>query len=205
MVHQIIKAVLFDLGGVVMEYGNFNNYLNRLKIIQAHPELKKRFEQFECGLLTIHDIEPELLESVGIKNAEDLERVNPANSLKQKNAYIDGAIQSLRSSGKYLLGILTNNGYWVPDRSETTLGIDTSAFDFVIESCKIGKRKPNSDFYETALQKMGLSAGECVFIDDLEVNCKGAEDVGIRSIWLKNGDFKAATEQLEEILGEKIL
>lgn len=37
-----------------------------------------------------------------------------------------------------------------------------------------------------ALEQMGLLAGECIFIDDLEINCKGAEAVGIRSIWVVN-------------------
>ncbi|KAL3125718.1 hypothetical protein niasHT_009805 [Heterodera trifolii] len=207
MASHPIKAVLFDLGGVVVEYSDRNAYLNRLKIIQSNAKFVDQFEQFECGLLTIYEIEPEFLKTVmGNKSGDDLiKAANPSNLMKTKNPFVENAIRSLRSSGKYLVGLLTNNGFWVRDRSEAKLAIDTSDFDFVIESCKIGARKPNANFYEMALLKMGLSAVECVFIDDLEENCKGAEAIGIRSIWLKDDDYKMAIERLEEIIGEKLI
>uniref|UniRef100_A0A1I8BFC2 HAD family phosphatase n=1 Tax=Meloidogyne hapla TaxID=6305 RepID=A0A1I8BFC2_MELHA len=52
---------------------------------------------------------------------------------------------------------------------------------------------------------MDLIANECVFIDDLEKNCLGAEAVGIKSVWLKDGDSKSAIEGLEKILNLKLL
>ena len=50
------------------------------------------------------------------------------------------------------------------------------------------KFKPNADFYELALQRFGLNAGQCVFFDDTAKNVTGAENVGIRAFRFTDAD-----------------
>ncbi|MCR3761387.1 HAD-IA family hydrolase [Clostridium felsineum] len=54
---------------------------------------------------------------------------------------------------------------------------------FVISSTK-GTTKPNEIMYKTALSELGVLPEEAVFIDDNIKNCKGAEELGIKSVAL---------------------
>jgi hypothetical protein len=59
------------------------------------------------------------------------------------------AIQSLCAAGKYSIAVLTNNGFLDADRSRSTLiSPPALSFEHIIESCKIGARKPEPAFYE---------------------------------------------------------
>ena len=48
-----------------------------------------------------------------------------------------------------------------------------------VVSYEIGHIKPEPQFYQRALEKLGTSAASTLFIDDLEVNVQGASDAGL--------------------------
>jgi putative hydrolase of the HAD superfamily len=72
-------------------------------------------------------------------------------------------------------------------------------FDHVVESSKVGCRKPEPRFYEIACDLVGVAADECVFLDDLGVNLKPAAAMGMRTI--KVGDPTIALQELSDHLG----
>jgi putative hydrolase of the HAD superfamily len=72
-------------------------------------------------------------------------------------------------------------------------------FDAVVESSKVGVRKPEPRFYEIACELLGVQPGECVFLDDLGINLKPAAAMGMTTI--KVGDPTLAIAQLSTILG----
>jgi putative hydrolase of the HAD superfamily len=72
-------------------------------------------------------------------------------------------------------------------------------FDHVVESSKVGCRKPEPRFYEIACELVGVSPDECVFLDDLGVNLKPAAAMGMRTI--KVGDPAIALQELSDHLG----
>ena len=47
-----------------------------------------------------------------------------------------------------------------------------ACFDIVVESSKVGVRKPEPRFYEMACELLGVEPAECVFLDDLGINLK---------------------------------
>lgn len=101
--------------------------------------------------------------------------------------------------GKLKLGCITNNvsgeGEQRADR-----GFDIyELFDVVIESAKVGMRKPDPRIYEMACEQLGVPLNETVFLDDFGVNLKGARALGITTI--KVDDTLAAIEELERVLG----
>ncbi len=49
-------------------------------------------------------------------------------------------------------------------------------------SCDIGVRKPEADYYRTVLRELGVTASQCVFIDDRASNCDAAQREGMASI-----------------------
>jgi putative hydrolase of the HAD superfamily len=86
-----------------------------------------------------------------------------------------------RASGRRM-ALLTNNvREWEP-RWRTMLPVD-EIFEVVVDSAFVGMRKPEPGIYELALERMGSPAPEaCLFIDDVEVNCDAARELGINAV-----------------------
>lgn len=59
-------------------------------------------------------------------------------------------------------------------------------FDDIIVSGEVGLVKPDPAIYRLMLQRIGQTAGECVFIDDSQVNFQAAKDLGFAAILFKN-------------------
>ena len=55
-------------------------------------------------------------------------------------------------------------------------------FDVIVESSKIGVRKPEQRFYEISCELLNVEPDECVFLDDLGVNLKPAAAMGMTTI-----------------------
>src|SRR3954454_8318509 len=71
-------------------------------------------------------------------------------------------------------------------------------FDHVIQSAKIGLRKPDPRIYRMMVEKLGVDPRACVYLDDLGVNLKPARDMGMRTIKVVNSaqalaELEAAT------------
>lgn len=72
-------------------------------------------------------------------------------------------------------------------------------FDAVIESSRIGVRKPEPRFFELACAQLGIAPGQAVYLDDLGTNLKPARAMGMRTI--KVEDPAVAIGELESVLG----
>lgn len=72
-------------------------------------------------------------------------------------------------------------------------------FDHVIESSKLGIRKPDPRIYELACKELGVSPANCVYLDDLGINLKPAKALGMTTI--KVGDPAIAMKELEAAVG----
>ena len=72
-------------------------------------------------------------------------------------------------------------------------------FDVIIESSKVGVRKPDPRFYEIACEELGIEPHEAVFLDDLGINLKPAKAMGM--VTIKVGDPDDALAKLEAVVG----
>jgi putative hydrolase of the HAD superfamily len=72
-------------------------------------------------------------------------------------------------------------------------------FDVIVESSKVGVRKPEVRFYEIACELLGVSPPECVFLDDLGINLKPAAALGMTTI--KVTTAQQAISDLSAVLG----
>lgn len=88
------------------------------------------------------------------------------------------AIEVLRAAG-VRVGVLSNNwgGAEGWDRADME-----RRFDVLVLSGEVGLRKPQPEMFAAAVERLGLTPEECVFVDDLAVNVTAAEAVGIRGI-----------------------
>jgi epoxide hydrolase-like predicted phosphatase len=109
-------------------------------------------------------------------------------------------VASLRERG-LRTALLTNNvREWEPLWRSKLPELDR-IFEVVVDSAFVGMRKPEPEIYELTLQRLGgrLSAAECVFLDDLEVNCEAARALGMTAV--RYDDPGQAIAALESALG----
>jgi HAD superfamily hydrolase (TIGR01509 family) len=71
-------------------------------------------------------------------------------------------------------------------------------FELVVDSAFVGTRKPERRIYELTLKRLGLPAEAALFIDDVELNCDGARQMGIRAVWFR--DTEQAIAGIESAL-----
>jgi putative hydrolase of the HAD superfamily len=104
---------------------------------------------------------------------------------------------------KFKTGCITNN---LPANSIGSLGGRSiyiaevmALFDYVIESAKIGLRKPDPRIYRMMVEALHVDSKRCVYLDDLGVNLKPAREMGMATI--KVVDAPQAIAELEKATG----
>lgn len=106
------------------------------------------------------------------------------------------ALDVLRDEG-FRLACLTNNVAAPSDGGGMGRYADVLArFDDVVESSKVGARKPERRFFEVACGRNGVDPTECAFLDDLGVNVKAARELGMSTI-----KVTGASQALGELAG----
>jgi len=75
-------------------------------------------------------------------------------------------------------------------------------FEHVVESSKLGLRKPDPRIYRHACDLLGVQPEDCVYLDDLGINLKPARALGMRTI--KVGDPDVAIDELQAMVGIRL-
>jgi putative hydrolase of the HAD superfamily len=86
--------------------------------------------------------------------------------------------------------LLTNNvREWEPLWRSKLPEVD-ELFEVVVDSAFVGLRKPDPAIYELTLERLGdgVKPEDCVFVDDLEVNCEAARGVGMTAVRFVDAD-----------------
>lgn len=109
--------------------------------------------------------------------------------------YVNGWIKALKAKG-YHIYILSNYARRTYEMTQEALSF-LSDVDGEMFSFQVHQIKPEPGIYRSLLERFGLKAGECVFLDDREENLKAAEKFGIRTIQFSS--YEDAVEKLEEM------
>ena len=211
-----IRAVLFDFGGVILSspIDGFRAYelgaslpagfIQRLNTIDPHSNAWACMERGELDEATFH----RRFEAEGLAQgyAFDSRAVLGQLAGEIRPAMVD-AVRHLR--GRYRVACLTNNMPLAfgsamaatPERAAEIAEV-MALFDHVVESSKIGMRKPEPRFYVRACEIVGVAPEHCVFLDDLGINLKPARALGMTTI--KVGDPAVALTELEAVLGHTV-
>jgi putative hydrolase of the HAD superfamily len=89
--------------------------------------------------------------------------------------------------GGHRMGMLTNNvREWEP-LWRSMLPVD-EIFEVVVDSGFVGCRKPDREIYEITLERLGVTSEECLFIDDIDVNCDAARELGMSAVHYQHND-----------------
>ncbi|KAF7353623.1 Epoxide hydrolase [Mycena venus] len=223
-----IKAVIFDIGGVVMrspfiaiaayekKLGIPENYLN-CSIVERGPNgAWQKFERGELPLFPFYEAFSRDLSDTTSGN------VWYAAYCKRKGVECPELPQKLNvdgrevTAGKHKIIALTNNyartstenpipaselAFLGWDREGATPSTLRGLFDDFCDSSELGSRKPERRFYQMALDRNGLRAEEVVFLDDIGINLKAAKELGMETIHVPIGGTLTATKKLEAKLG----
>jgi putative hydrolase of the HAD superfamily len=207
-----IRAVLWDFGGVLTDSpfeafrrfersrGLPEDFLRRVNATNPDSNAWARFERSELSLVQFDAEFAEETTTAG-------HCVRGTDVMKLLYGAVRPAmVEALRRVGEhYTTACLTNNvntgeGHGLPtsdERAEEIVRI-LSMFDHVIESRKVGVRKPEPRFYELALAQLAIDPREAVYLDDLGINLKPARAMGMTTI--KVDSAPQALAELEDVL-----
>lgn len=116
----------------------------------------------------------------------------------QPNQELFAHFRALRRERGLRFALCTNNvREWEP-LWRPKLPID-DVFDVVVDSAFVGTRKPEPEIYAITLERLGLPATACAFLDDLEVNVEAARAAGMHGIVFR--DTARAIAELTSLLG----
>jgi putative hydrolase of the HAD superfamily len=201
----MIRAVLWDFGGVILSspFEAFNRYeaANGLPTDFIRSVNATDPDSNAWALLERNDITPEQFDALFADESEALgHRIPGVDVLGLLSGEIRPemvmALDRVIRAG-YRTACLTNNVVGGEQRME--VGDVMVMFDHVVESSKVGCRKPEPRFYEIACELLGVEPSECVFLDDLGINLKPAKAMGMTTI--KVGAADPAITELEQVLG----
>lgn len=194
---QVRDTVIFDFGGVITsspfeafarmerERGLPENLIRRINAIDPDSNAWARFERAEIDAAGFDAAFAEEARVLGHELRGDDVLALLAGDIRPRMVH---ALDWLKHNG-YHLGCITNNvpageGAGMSRNAEkAALVADVlERFDHVIESSKVGLRKPDSKIYRMMLDTLGKAADQCVYLDDLGINCKPAAAMGMFAI-----------------------
>jgi epoxide hydrolase-like predicted phosphatase len=97
-----------------------------------------------------------------------------------------GLMEELRDRGLRMAMLTNNVREWEPVW-RSMLPVD-DIFEFVVDSAFVGCRKPDREIYEIVLERLGLPAEVCLFIDDVEVNIEAAREIGLSAVHFRDNE-----------------
>jgi len=192
-----IEAVLWDLGGVITSspFDAFNrfeaernipqDFIRRLNTIYPDTNAWARFER---GDITLDEFD----------RAFERESAALGHAIRGGDviALLGGEIRpemvdALKLCAEHLkVACITNNvtcsdhgpGLAQTPEQHRAMADVLALFDVVIESSRIGKRKPDPQIYQLACRRLNVAPPHCVYLDDLGINLKPARAMGMTTI-----------------------
>ncbi len=207
------KAVLWDFGGVLTSspFEAFNRFeqenglpVDFIRGINATNPETNAWAQLESSQIEVDEFDKKFADEARLQGHEI--------SGKQVLGLLSGdirpemvnALRLIKES--HAVGCITNNvntgagpGMARSAAKAAAVAEVMAEFAVIIESSKVGMRKPDPRIYTLACEKMGIVASEAIYLDDLGINLKPAKQLGMATIKVLNAN--QALDELEALLG----
>jgi putative hydrolase of the HAD superfamily len=209
-----VKAVIWDFGGVITSspFEAFNRYeaerglprdvIRQINAANGDTNAWALFERAEIDAARFDALFAEEAAAIGhdIRGADVLKLLS--GDVRPRMV---AAIDQIKAKG-LKTGCITNNvpsgkGPGMADsfgKAEAVAAI-MARFDHVIESSKAGIRKPDPRIYQMMCEAIDVAPEQCVYLDDLGINCKPAAALGMQAIKV-TGEAQAL-DNLSAVMG----
>ncbi|MEY4574158.1 MAG: hypothetical protein RL251_280 [Pseudomonadota bacterium] len=196
------NTVIFDFGGVITsspfeafnrmeaERGLPQDFVRRVNSVNPDNNAWAKFERAECSASEFDALFAAEAQALG--HALDGASVIACLAGEIRPAMV-AALDQLKSLG-FALGCITNNvpsgkgaGMAVSDAKAAAVAAVMERFDHIIESSKAGVRKPDPRIYNMMCEALAVSPPQCIYLDDLGINCKPAAAMGMAAIKVTSG------------------
>jgi epoxide hydrolase-like predicted phosphatase len=204
-----IEAVISDFGGVLTtpllrSFAAFQNEtgipfetLGAAMTRIAERDGENPLFELECGRMTeadfLNGLRTEL--AVDLGHEPELHRFSEIyfDALDPNEPMVE-LMRTLRGRG-YRMALLTNNvREWEP-LWRSMLPVD-EIFEVVVDSGFVGVRKPEREIYEITLDRLGgVGAESCLFVDDIDLNCEAARELGMTAVHFRKNEQAIAEIQ----------
>jgi putative hydrolase of the HAD superfamily len=207
------RAVLWDFGGVILSspFEAFNRYetegglpkdfIRGLNARNGDTNAWAKMERNEVPL----DAFVQLFEAEALLHGQ---KVDGWRILKSLSGDIrPQMVEALRRcKASFRVACITNNvkhgegpGMARSPEKAAAIAEVMTLFEHVVESSKLGLRKPDPRIYQHTCDLLGVAPEECIYLDDLGINLKPARALGMRTI--KVGDPDVAIDELQAMVG----
>ena len=186
------KAVIWDFGGVITSspFEAFNKFeldnnlpKDIIRTINSENPDDNAWAKFERNDIDINEFDTLFSKEADKKGFQI--------SGKQVVKLLSGDIRKpmvdflLSLKENYKLGCITNNIQNSKDDKVNHLNQASQVmkiFDHIIESSRVGLRKPDPKIYYMSCDALGVRPEECIYLDDLGINLKPARKIGMTTI-----------------------
>ena len=200
---SVYSAVIFDFGGVITsspfeafnrmeaEHGLPRDFVRAVNSTDPDNNAWAKFERAEIDAVTFDSLFAAEAKALGHRLEGSAVIACLSGDIRPAMVV---ALDRLKAAG-FKLGCITNN---VPTghgagmagsavKAQAVADI-LARFDHVIESSKVGIRKPDPRIYQMMCDALGVQSAECIYLDDLGINCKPAAAIGMAAIKVTSGD-----------------
>ncbi len=197
------STVIFDFGGVITSspFEAFNrmeakrglphDFVRRVNSANPDTNAWAKFERAEISAAEFDILFAAEAEAMG--HNLDGASVIACLSGDIRPAMV-AALDRLKADG-FRLGCITNNvpsgeGAGMAGTAEKARAVAAvmARFDHIIESSKVGARKPDPRIYNMMCAALDVEPRQCIYLDDLGINCKPAAALGMAAIKVISGD-----------------
>ena len=209
--------VIFDFGGVITaspfeafnrleeERGLPRDFVRRVNAADPDGNAWARFERAEIDAAAFDTLVAAEAKAMG--HILEGEAVLAVLAGAVRPAMV-AALDTLKASN-FGIACITNNvpsgkgaGMARSEKLAAEVAAIMARFDHVIESSKVGVRKPDPRIYEMMCEALGAEPANCIYLDDLGINCKPASQLGMHAIKVTSGE--QALADLSAALGMEL-
>lgn len=195
----MIKAVIFDLGRVLIDF-DFKIAVERLKkrtpvdmiklltFFSAHSPAV----DFDRGVIQENDFFSAIQKEMNLPVSME-EFIGFWNGIFTENREMMELAKSLK--GKYKIGILSNTNPWHVRHLRAKHGW-VFDFDAFVGSCEVKLMKPDPEIYKLILRKLGVKPEESFYVDDIAENVAAAKKAGMDAVRFK--DYESFFEEAKK-------
>ena len=208
----MFKAVLWDFGGVLTSspFEAFNRFeadnnlpADIIRAINSTNPDTNAWAQLESSSVSLDEFD-ELFASEALDKGHKIRGKQVLDLLSGDiRPEMVKALQLIKETRA--VGCITNNvntgagpGMAKSESKAAAVADIMSLFEVVIESSKVGMRKPDPRIYQLACKEMGIDPSETIYLDDLGINLKPARALGMSTIKVLSAD--QAIDELEQLL-----